>query len=100
MYRTYLQDIPGYDGYPGKVRKVPTGQALYNLSSDPGETVDVQEAFPEVVQDLMAVAERYRQSLGDDLTGRKGNERREPGDRKRGVSGKRGEGGVEMGGGR
>src|SRR3546814_41025 len=67
-YRTYLQDIPGYDGYPGKVRKVPTGQALYNLSSDPGETVDVQEAFPEVVKDLMAVAERYRPSLGDDLT--------------------------------
>src|SRR3546814_20210320 len=45
-YRTYLQDIPGSDGYPGKVRKVPTGQELYNLSSDTGETVDVQEAFP------------------------------------------------------
>lgn len=77
-YRTYLKDLPGYDGFPGKVRSDSTGLALYHLYTDPGETVDLQKKFPEVVQELLAVAGRYRESLGDDLTGNEGSERRAP----------------------
>ncbi|MGX5817841.1 sulfatase family protein [Chitinophaga lutea] len=77
--RTYVQNMPGYDGFPGPQPDVPQPMALFDLSSDPGETVNVAEHFPEVVKDLEALADRYRADLGDDLRQQQGSGRREPG---------------------
>jgi arylsulfatase len=74
--RTYKQNLPGYDGFPGAQPNVNTPQALYDLRHDPGETLDVKEHFPEVVKELEALAMKYRQDLGDDLTGQPGSGRR------------------------
>lgn len=77
--RTYKQNLPGYDGFPGPQPNVDVPFALYDLNSDPGETLDIQAQFPEVVKELEALADQYRQTLGDDLRKIKGTERREPG---------------------
>ncbi|HYH55211.1 MAG TPA: sulfatase, partial [Anseongella sp.] len=76
--RTYLKDLPGYGGFPGKISLDTVELALYNLHADPGESLDLKDTFPKVVNELQEIAERYRESLGDDLSGRAGNERREP----------------------
>lgn len=75
-YKVYS---PGNDGMPGKVAKVKIPMALYHLSVDPGETLDVQAERPDVVKKLEALADKYRQDLGDDLTGVKGSGRRPEG---------------------
>ncbi|HVI46798.1 MAG TPA: sulfatase [Chitinophaga sp.] len=77
--RTYKLNLPGYDGFPGAQPEVKTELALYDMRRDPGETLDVQRQFPEVVKDLMKIAERYRQDLGDDLSGVEGSGRRNAG---------------------
>ncbi len=77
--RTYKNNLPGYDGYPGPQPNVDVPLALYDLSLDPGETLDVKAKFPEVVKELDALADQYRNTLGDDLRKIKGTERREPG---------------------
>ncbi|GAA0534109.1 sulfatase family protein [Chitinophaga japonensis] len=74
--RTYKLNLPGYDGWPGKQPDVDVPEALYDLRHDPGETLDVQAQFPEVVKELRALAEKYRQDLGDALTHREGTGRR------------------------
>jgi arylsulfatase len=48
------------------------------MRRDPGETLDVKEKFPEVVTELKALADKYRQDLGDELTGQQGTGRRAP----------------------
>ena len=77
--RTYKLNPPGYDGFPGAQPNINAPKALYGLSIDPGETLDVQAKFPDVVKDLEALADSYRQTLGDALTHVKGTENREPG---------------------
>lgn len=77
--RSYKLNLPGYDGFPGAQPNVDAPLALYDLQSDPGETLDVQVKFPEVVKDLQALADTYRQTLGDALTNVNGTENREPG---------------------
>ncbi|RPD41099.1 sulfatase family protein [Chitinophaga barathri] len=77
--RTYKLNLPGYDGFPGAQPNVDVPLGLYDLSMDPGETLDVQAQFPEVVKDLSALADTYRKTLGDALTNVKGTENREPG---------------------
>ncbi len=64
----------GYDGWPGKYASDSVKLALYDLRTDPGETLDVKEKFPEVVRELTAIAEKYRKEIGDDLTNQKGSE--------------------------
>lgn len=68
----------GRDRYPGKYGQIQVPLALYRLTTDPGETRDLQADYPDVVSRLMEAANRYRQELGDDLTGHAGSERREP----------------------
>ena len=65
--RTYKKNPPGQDGYPGKIGQVKVPRALYNLRTDPGETLDVQSIHPDIVKQLEAVADKYRKDLGDDL---------------------------------
>jgi len=64
----------GNDGWPGKFASDSAKLALYNLRTDPGETLDVKEQHPEVVKQLMEIAEKYRRELGDDITHRTGTE--------------------------
>jgi len=60
------------DGWPGKYASDSVKLALYDLRTDPGETMDVKEKHPEIVQQLSTIADRYRKEIGDDLTKVKG----------------------------
>lgn len=61
------QKPPGKNGFL-QVSTLKVEMGLFDLSIDPGETVDVKSSYPKVVQELKAVAEKYRKQLGDDLT--------------------------------
>ncbi|HEX5552899.1 MAG TPA: sulfatase [Chitinophagaceae bacterium] len=74
--RSYKVYPPGNDGWPGKTATINVPMALYNLSVDPGETMDVQTQHPDVVKQLKALADQYRHDLGDALTHVKGTGRR------------------------
>jgi arylsulfatase A-like enzyme len=68
----------GNDGKPGKGAQKQIGVELFDLEADPGETKNLAEAHPEVVKQLQAMAEQWREELGD-RGGRKGKGVREPG---------------------
>lgn len=67
--QTYKEFLPGHDGYPAKTAHVDVPRALYDLRTDPGETIDVQAQHPDIVKELELLADKYRSDLGDDLTG-------------------------------
>ncbi|RXK50661.1 sulfatase-like hydrolase/transferase [Aquirufa rosea] len=78
--RTYEGFLPANDGFAGQVNEnfaVPQG--LYDLRRDPGERYDVQAKYPAKVQELLALADKAREDLGDDLKQIKGKENREIG---------------------
>jgi arylsulfatase A len=77
-YRS-LQGIPGRDGQPAGYVQARCGLELYDLDRDPGESEDLADRHPEVVQRLQERAERMRVDLGDQLTDRSGAGRRPPG---------------------
>lgn len=54
-------------------------QELYNLDDDIGETTNVYEENPEVVAELTAVLDSWREDLGDCVTGTTGQGLRTPG---------------------
>lgn len=64
----------GHDGWPGQYASDSVHLALYDLRTDPGETLDVKEKYPGIVAELQSIAERYREAIGDDLKGTKGSE--------------------------
>ena len=68
MSQTYKKTIRGADGFPGRIAIDSVKLALYDLRTDPGETLDVKEQHPEIVQQLTTIADRYRKELGDNLT--------------------------------
>jgi arylsulfatase A-like enzyme len=76
---SYSGQEPGRDGFPGRIVPVKIGLALYDLTSDIGESRDVAAEHPDVVAELQALAESARDDLGDTLTGRTGKGVREPG---------------------
>lgn len=77
--KTYERDVPGNDGNPGKTTNVTFPLALYDLQQDPGERYDVQKLYPEIMEELQKIADIAREDLGDDLTDRKGKNRRPAG---------------------
>lgn len=77
--QTYKKTQMGHDGFPGKYASDTIRLALYDLRTDPGETLDVKEQHPDIVEQLHAIANRYRKELGDDLQQIKGEERRPAG---------------------
>jgi arylsulfatase A-like enzyme len=70
--RTYKNNLPGRDGWPGSTPEVPVELALFDLSVDPGETLDVKAAHSDIMDQLQTVADKYRADLGDDLTNKRG----------------------------
>lgn len=64
----------GNDGWPGKYASDSVHLALYDLRTDPGETLDVKEKYPEIVNELTIIADKYRREIGDDLTHQPGTE--------------------------
>lgn len=64
---------PGVDGAIGREERREIGLSLFDLESDLGETRDVAAEHPDVVADLLAIAEASRDDLGDMLTGRVGS---------------------------
>jgi arylsulfatase len=52
---------------------------LYDLSRDIGEKVDVAAQHPDIVRNLLALADKAREDLGDSLTNQQGKGVREPG---------------------
>ncbi len=79
-YRTMEGQAPGKDGTPGKYKLVKIEKPeLYNLLKDPGESKNVADANLDVMKQLLALAERAREDMGDSLTKRTGKGVREPG---------------------
>ncbi|MBC9795875.1 sulfatase family protein [Sinomicrobium weinanense] len=79
-YRTMEGQEPGKGGQPGEYKQIALEEIeLYNLSVDSTETHNVAEKHPEVVEKIVALANKKRQELGDNLLDIKGNENREPG---------------------
>jgi arylsulfatase A-like enzyme len=78
--RSYEKFDPGMNGFPGTVNEYfPFSMSLHDLRRDPGERYDVQLLYPEKVKQLMELADRARQDLGDELTNQEGKNRRNAG---------------------
>ncbi|WP_299529780.1 sulfatase [Ulvibacterium sp.] len=79
-YRTMDGQEPGKDGLPGDYRMVDMETLeLYDLESDIGETTNVADKFPEVVEKIKLLANEMRSKLGDSLLELEGSEAREVG---------------------
>ncbi|MEO5583018.1 MAG: sulfatase [Saprospiraceae bacterium] len=75
--RSYKNQIPGHDGFPGPLpENEPINPGLYDLRRDPGEQYDVSLDHPEIIAELMKLADDARKDLGDDLKNIKGSGRR------------------------
>ena len=78
--RSYIGQLPGNDGFPGpSPENFEYLQGLYDLRRDPAEAYDVQTKYPEILAELLKVAEEAREDLGDDITKREGKNRRQSG---------------------
>jgi arylsulfatase A-like enzyme len=77
-YRS-LKGPAGRDGTPGEYSMVRTDLALYDLSSDIGETTNVADRHPDIVRRLTTLADSIRGELGDSATKQRGNGVRLPG---------------------
>jgi arylsulfatase A len=72
-YRSLNGKEGGHDGVSVGYSQLKTGQALFDLKNDVGETTDVAAEHPDIVARLERQAEEARVALGDKLTGRRGN---------------------------
>lgn len=76
-HRSYENIIPADEGFGGKYSQGETKEmALYDLRRDPGERYNVITLYPQKVQELLQLAEKAREDLGDNLTDREGSNRR------------------------
>lgn len=69
----------GSGGYVGVYKIGEIGLSLYNMEYDPGETHNLVNEYPKVVERLMGVIEQGRDELGDSMTNTFGTHRGEPG---------------------
>lgn len=78
-YRTLAGNPGGKDGKPVAYKEAETGLALFDLESDLGETMNLADKNPEVVERLKSLADKMREDLGDSATKREGKGVRQPG---------------------
>ncbi|PQO40827.1 sulfatase [Blastopirellula marina] len=78
-YRTLNGRPGGTGGIPTNYQQATTPLALFDLEADPGETKNLVEDHPDVVQRLENLADRIRAKLGDSHRKIKGKENRPPG---------------------
>lgn len=71
-YRTLAGLTGGKNGKQVRYNYTKIGLALFNLQADLGESTNVADDHPEVVERLLRHAEEARADLGDKLTGRVG----------------------------
>ncbi len=71
-YRTLNGRPGGQGGIPAKYEQAEIGQALFNLVEDIGETQDVSQDHPDVMQHMLELVERARADLGDSAVKRTG----------------------------
>jgi hypothetical protein len=71
--------VPNPDGGRGVLESFDMGLTLYNLVEDVGETTNVADAHPDVVEKLLGYIEAAREDLGDPLTNRQGKNLRPAG---------------------
>jgi arylsulfatase A-like enzyme len=67
-YRTLAGKPGGRDGQPVPYEAAEIGLSLFDLQADLGETTDLSAKHPEVVKELLTIADRARSELGDQLT--------------------------------
>ncbi|MEO1997943.1 MAG: arylsulfatase, partial [Planctomycetaceae bacterium] len=60
-YRTLAK--AGQDGRPGKYTPQQIGLSLYDLRTDPGETVNVADKHPQVLAKLTALAKEHQRTF-------------------------------------
>ena len=72
-YRTMDGKPGGTGGTPNRYTQKTCGLELYDLKNDIGETNNLVDEKPEIVERLQRYAEQARQDLGDKLTNRKGS---------------------------
>lgn len=61
----YNSPLPGSGGLPGKDQQKEISLSLFDLENDIGETMNVAEQHPEIVERLKQFAEAMRKDLGD-----------------------------------
>ena len=77
---SYVGVAPGKDGWPGKTVNVEIySDELYDLRRDPGERYNLVIYYPDIVKELLKIANEARKDLGDDITNSTGANRRKPG---------------------
>ena len=59
--------VPGQGGQPGASQPLQVPMSLFDLEKDAGETTNVADQHPEIVQKLMPFVARARADLGDSL---------------------------------
>ena len=78
-YRTMGGRPGGADGIPTDYEQTRIGLSLFNLRDDMGETKNVIDQHPEVLQRMQQLAQAMRNELGDSLTQIQGKGIRAPG---------------------
>ena len=63
--QSYNSPVPGKDGIPGKGQRRNLELSLFDLESDVGETTNLADAHPDVVERLKIHAENMRKDLGE-----------------------------------
>ena len=74
-----VQGKPASEGRPAPYAQKTMGLSLFDLEADVGETTDVADKHPDVVERLEKLAEQAREELGDSATKREGKGVRPPG---------------------
>jgi arylsulfatase A len=71
-YQTLGERPGGRDGKPGEYKQARTDLALFDLEKDPGETTNLADRHPDVVERLKKLADKAREDLGDSATKQEG----------------------------
>jgi arylsulfatase A len=53
-------EYAGQDGAPGKYKQLHTELSLYDMESDPFESIDVKEEYPDILKRMMGYAEAHK----------------------------------------